>query len=195
MFWDFPLWEGDARGKKSDLGEPFRRIRHIRRRPVGAQQVDPLGEAFHLTADVRMGNIRIDLRRAYILMSKQFTDGFDGYSLRKGDCRGERMPGRMERDLFLDTRLGDDLVEAFIAPPVAREFEYASGTRCGHIIQKDIVGHGKQPYIDLRPRFAAGRVDPQLFVYFLNILRHQASDVDIGQSGEATKQKRVPDKL
>ena len=84
MFWDFPLWEGDARGKKSDLGEPFRRIRHIRRRPVGAQQVDPLGEAFHLTADVRMGNIRIDLRRAYILMSKQFTDGFDGYSRATG---------------------------------------------------------------------------------------------------------------
>lgn len=67
-------------GVKSDLGEPFRRIRHIRRRPVGAQQVDTLREAFHLTADVRMGNIRIDLRRAYILMSKQFTDGFDGYS-------------------------------------------------------------------------------------------------------------------
>ena len=70
-------------------------------------------------------------------MSKQFTDGFDGYSLRKGDCRGERMPGEVERDLFLDTRLSNDLVEAFIAPPVAREFEYASGTRCGHIFQKD----------------------------------------------------------
>ena len=142
-----------------------------------------------------MGNIRIDLRRAYILMSKQFTDGFDGYSLRKGDCRGERMPGRMERDLFRNPRFGDNLVEAFIAPPVARKVEYPSGARCGHVFQQDIVGHGKQPYIDLRPRFAAGRVDPQLFVYFLNILRHQASDVDIGQSGEATKQKRVPDKL
>lgn len=105
------------------------------------------------------------------------------------------MSCRMERDLFLDTRLSNDLVEAFIAPPVAREFEYASGTRCGHIFQKDIVGHGKQPYIDLRPRFAAGRVDPQLFVYFLDILRLQVADVDIGQSGEATKQKRVPDKL
>lgn len=90
----------------------------------------------------------------------------------------------VERDLFLDTRLSNDLVEAFIAPPVAREFEYASGTRCGHIFQKDIVGHGKQPYIDLRPRFAAGRVDPQLFVYFLDILRLQVADVDIGQSGE-----------
>ena len=74
-----------------------------------------------------MGNIRIDLRRAYILMSKQFTDGFDGYSLRKGDCRGERMPEAMERDLFLDTRLGDDLVEAFIAPPVAREACISTG--------------------------------------------------------------------
>ena len=101
----------------------------------------------------------------------------------------------MERDLFLDTRLGDDLVEAFIAPPVAREFEYPSGTRCRHVFQQDIVGHGKQPYIDLRSRFATGRVDPQLFVYFLDILRLQASDVDIGQSRETTEQKRVPDKL
>ena len=101
----------------------------------------------------------------------------------------------MERDLFRNPRFGDNLVEAFIAPPVARKVEYPSGARCGHVFQQDIVGHGKQPYIDLRPRFAAGRVDPQLFVYFLNILRHQASDVDIGQSGEATKQKRVPDTL
>ena len=52
-----------------------------------------------------MGNIRIDLRRAYILMSKQFTDGFDGYSLRKGDCRGERMPGHMKRDVLIYSRL------------------------------------------------------------------------------------------
>ena len=112
MFWDFPLWEGDARGKKSDLGEPFRRIRHIRRRPVGAQQVDTLREAFHLTADVRMGNIRIDLRRAYILMSKQFTDGFDGYSLRKGDCRGERMPRKVERELLFNAAACGDEFQA-----------------------------------------------------------------------------------
>lgn len=105
------------------------------------------------------------------------------------------MSCQMERDLFRNPRFGDNLVEAFIAPPVARKVEYPSGARCGHVFQQDIVGHGKQPYIDLRPRFAAGRVDPQLFVYFLNILRHQASDVDIGQSGEATEQKRVPDKL
>ena len=85
----------------------------------------------------------------------------------------------MERDLFRNPRFGDNLVEAFIAPPVARKVEYPSGARCGHVFQQDLVGH----------------VDPQLFVYFLNILRHQASDVDIGQSRETTEQKRVPDKL
>lgn len=105
------------------------------------------------------------------------------------------MSCKMERDLFRNPRFGNDLVEAFIAPPVARKVEYPSGARCGHVFQQDIVRDGKQPHIDLRPCFTTCRVDPQLFVYFLNILRHQASDVDIGQSRETTEQKRIPDKL
>lgn len=38
-----------------------------------------------------MSDRGVNLRGPYISVAKQFTDGFDRYSLRKGNCRSEGM--------------------------------------------------------------------------------------------------------
>lgn len=70
-----------------------------------------------------MGDGRIDLGCANVLMSQQFTDCFDRHPLRQRNGRSECMPRLVERNFFRDTRPRRNLVQAGVAPPVAWERE------------------------------------------------------------------------
>ena len=91
---------------------------HIRSVKKG---VDPSGKLLQFAAQFGMGDGRIDLGCANVLMSQQFTDCFDRHPLRQRNGRSECMPRHMERNFFRDTRPRRNLVQAGVAPPVARE--------------------------------------------------------------------------
>ena len=137
----------------------------------------------------------INLRSADILMPQQLTDSLDCHSLRKGDRRGKGMAGRVERNVPRNACQGHDAFEADVAPAVTREVEYLRVTLPGLIFQQDGIRNGENPHIDGSSGFATCRTDPQLFTILLNVLGGKQAEVDIGESGEATEQKRIPHQL
>ena len=103
---------------------------------------------------------RINLSGAYISMPQQLAYRFDGYALRQGDGRGERVAGRMECNLLHNAYFGHDLVEAGVAPAVAGKLEDALVTGHGPVFEQNVVRYLEQPDIDFGTRFAARRTDP-----------------------------------
>ena len=83
-----------------------------------------------------MGNGRIYLGGAYVLVPKQFADCFNRHALRQRNRRGESMARRMERNRLQDAGAADDFFQADVAPPVARKVENTLVACCGAYLSR-----------------------------------------------------------
>ena len=138
-----------------------------------------------------MSDRGVNLRGPYISVAKQFADGFDRYSLRKGNRRSEGMARRVEGNVSGDARQRHDPVEANVAPAVARQVENAFCAVHRVVSQQNSIRDRKDPHVDLRTGFATGRTYPHLFTLLSDVFWCQRAKVDIGKSRETTEQKGV----
>ena len=86
--------------------------------------VQPCGKVLHVLIEFFFGDLRVNLRRLYALVSKHGADRFDGYAVGKENCRGCRVAALMPRDMLGDAATLGDGTDTGKARVIMRNGEY-----------------------------------------------------------------------
>lgn len=154
--------------------------------------VQPCGKVFHVLIELLFGNLRVNLRRFYALVSEHGTDGFYGYAVGEKHCRGCRMAALMPRDMLGDTATLGDGTDTCKARVIMRNGEYPAVTVQPTVFADYAVGDVKQADVGHHARFLAVDVYPLVFVEIgADILFREVAHIRERQPGERTEQVEV----